>query len=50
MRTGECVMYSLYVNPDRYVMDCDAIAEKMITVVCLIYKVLWQQENMFYNM
>ena len=26
--------------PDRYVMDCDAIAEKMITVVCSIYKSL----------
>ena len=28
--------------PDRYVMDCDAIAEKMITVVCSIYKSLME--------
>jgi len=26
--------------PDRYVTDCDAIAEKMITAVCSIYKSL----------
>ncbi len=48
MRTGECYVQLICEFPDRYVMDCDAIAEKMITVVCSTYKSLMaKQENMF---
>ena len=43
-----CYVQLICEFPDRYVMDCDAIAEKMITVVCSTYKSLMaKQENMF---
>lgn len=35
-----CYVQLICEFPDRYVMDCDAIAEKMITVVCSTYKSL----------